>query len=249
MSWSSLLLLFCHVSTLTHIYRHFKYEIPSEWCRHHGAVCLVPLGCQLPNVRPCSIKQRIQPIFDLSRVYSFEAAKQILLLLTLQARGKECWKQLAALRFVTVHGRSNMVQPYTRFIQYRLCILIPVRSNQGARKQQPAERKLAQRAIRVLLSYEKRSNKLSSEENRWSMLKKLISSWALQKSALEDHCDKSCSVKWVATQGSCMFSNAYSLPTISCSQSILPCDANDPHVRREPSSLVLLLKLCLETFD
>lgn len=158
MSWSSLLLLFCHVSTLTHIYRHFKYEIPSEWCRHHGAVCLVPLGCQLPNVRPCSIKQRIQPIFDLSRVDSFEAAKQILLLLTLQARGKECWKQLAALRFVTVHSRSNMVQPPDSS------------SNQGARKQQPAERKLAQRAIRVLLSYE-------NDRTNWAVKKIVETCW------------------------------------------------------------------------
>lgn len=179
MSWSSLLLLFCHVSTLTHIYRHFKYEIPSEWCRHHCAVCLVPLGCQLPNVRPCSIKQRIQPIFDLSRVYSFEAAKQILLLLTLQARGKECWKQLAALRFVTVHGRSNMVQPYTRFIQYLVhpdpCPQQP-RCSQAATSGKKARPKGNQSPSEL----RKRSNKLSSEENRWSMLKKLISSWALK---------------------------------------------------------------------
>ena len=158
----------------------------------------------------------------------------------LEAAGK-------ALRFVTVHSRSNMVQPYTRFIQYLVHPDPPQqpRCSQAVTSGKKARPKGNQSSSELRI----RSNKMSSEENRWNMLKKLISSWALQKSALEDRCDKSCSVKWVATQGSCMFSNAYSLPTISCSQSILPCDANDPHVRREPSSLVLLLKLCLETFD
>jgi hypothetical protein len=99
--------------------------------------------------------------------------------LTLQARGKECWKQLAALRFVTVHGRSNMVQPYTRFIQYLVhpdpCPQQP-RCSQAATSGKKARPKGNQSPSEL----RKRSNKLSSEENRWSMLKKLISSWALK---------------------------------------------------------------------
>ena len=51
-----------------------------------------------------------------------------------------------------------------------LCILIPVRSNQGARKQQPAERKLAQRAIRVLLSYE-------NDRTNWAVKKIVEACW------------------------------------------------------------------------
>lgn len=234
MSWSSLLLLFCHVSTLTHIYRHFKYEIPSEWCRHHGAVCLVPLGCQLPNVRPCSIKQRIQPIFDLSRVHSFEAAKQILLLLTLQARGN-------AGSSLQLWGLSLSVGPTWSNHQIHPATKVLASSNQR-KESSPKGQSESFWATKTIEQIEQWRKSLKHVEKTHLVL-------SFEKSALEDHCDKSCSVKWVATQGSCMFSNAYSLPTISCSQNILPCDANDPHVRRQPSSLVLLLKLCLETFD
>lgn len=191
MSWSSLLLLFCHVSTLTHIYRHFKYEIPqrmmaTSWCR-------VPRATGLPTSKRQTMQHQAKNPTNFRSFQSllFWSCQANSSALDLGKIGKECWKQLEKLWGLSLYTVGPTWSNLTPDSSSTLCILIP-RSNQGARKQQPAERKLAQRAIRVLLRF------LSYEYDRtnWAV-KKIVETcnvghMAIKKSTLK-HVDKNSS--------------------------------------------------------